>query len=119
MNNQRVMGIINISLILISFIFLINLFGFDFSSTGKAFYDIADPSEGTCFVEWGGEYSQMNMGYCCHDVQKQFSCEDNKQTILGEKTDISCQTGEGKVLKYHLNNKAFRACRGTVTWANG
>ena len=116
MVEKKLMDIINISLVFISLILFINLFGFEFTPVGQAFFDAADPSESTCFVEWDGEYAQMNQAYCCHDVQKQFSCENNQQIIQDQKTDISCQSGEGRVLKNHLNDKSFRECRGLSTW---
>jgi len=110
MVSKRVVGVINISLVLISFLLLLNLFGVTLPNLGQTVLDLAEPGDDVCFTSWKDQYSQLNLDLCCHEVKKQLDCDRYLSKINGFETDILCQTGSGDVLKYYLNSEAYRQC---------
>ena len=109
MVSKRLVNVINISLALISFLLILNLFGVTLPNLGYTLFDKVDTSEEVCFANWQDNYNELNMNLCCHDVRKQLVCESLVTEIDGIKTDIICYTGESTV-KHYLNSKAYRGC---------
>lgn len=116
MVTKKVMGVINVSLVLISFLLLMNLFGVTLPSLGQPVYDILDQEDPICFVAWKENVNQLNLNLCCHEVRKQLTCKRFRNTFDGTVTDNVCQTGTGQVLKYYLNNAAYRKCTSNNYW---
>ena len=111
MVKKRIINIINVSLIMVSFLLILNLFGIQFPNLGYTVYNLMDTDSEVCFVEWKDSSNQIDIANCCHEVRKQLSCENKKNLFNNFETDITCKTGDGDVLKYHLNNKAYRYCQ--------
>lgn len=109
MVSKRAVNVINISLALISFLLLLNLFGVTLPNLGYTIFDRIDATEEACFVNWKDNYNELNMNLCCHDVRKQLNCESFTTEIDEVKTDVICYTGDSTI-KHYLNNKAYREC---------
>ncbi|MBU1111896.1 MAG: hypothetical protein ABIG93_02615 [archaeon] len=116
MVSKRLISIVNVSLALVSFLLLLNLFGVTIPSLGQPIYDAIDTEEPVCFVAWKDNVNQMNLNLCCHEVRKQLSCERFRNTLDGKDTDNVCQTGIGEVLKYYLNDAAYKKCSSNNYW---
>ena len=114
MVKKKIINIMNISLIMVSFLLLLNLLGIQFPNLGYTVYNLIDPDIEICFVEWKENFNQIDIPNCCHEVRKQLSCENQKKTINNFETDLTCKTGDGNILKYHLNNKAYRFCQKVI-----
>ena len=101
--------IINVSLLLISTILLLNIFGVSVTNIGFAIQDTFDSEDASCFAIWQDQTSEINLDICCGEARKQLSCDPSTLSINGIETDILCQTGESS-LSYALTSKAQRYC---------
>ncbi|MBT4651300.1 hypothetical protein HOC13_02140 [Candidatus Woesearchaeota archaeon] len=116
MASDKVMAIINVSLGLIAVLLLINLFGVELPSLGQAKLFL-DKEEPVCVVNWKEDYSLWgDIDSCCLEVRKQLGCELVVEGLEDWDVDWVCKTGEGKVLKYWLNDKAYNYCQQSVIW---
>lgn len=107
--NVKALTIINFSLILVSTLLILNLFGINITSVGYAIQDNIDTEEAICFAEYQDQVSQINLDLCCQESKKQLSCDEIKQTFQDIETDILCKTGTSTI-SYSLTTKAQRYC---------
>lgn len=123
---RKVLSVINVSLIILSFLLVLNLFGISLPNLGFALYDTFDTKETVCLANWQDDYSEINIDYCCHESIKQLECvaEDFEIELnLGDgtqelfSTSIVCKTGDNNNnMKYYLNDKAYRYCKNQNYW---
>ncbi len=129
---KKVLSIINVSLILISFLLILNLFGVSLSNLGFALYNTLDSEETVCIANWQDDYSEIGLDLCCHESIKQLECveedfeielflrnQDSSEEISKLfVTDVTCKTGTGNNnMKYYLNDKAYRYCKSQSYWS--
>ena len=125
--NKRVWNVLNVSLVLISFLLILNLFDIQLPTLGKAKY-LLDKEDPLCIINWKQEYSPLkDLDLCCSEARKQLECvkkikgkeikrkEMEEKEIKGD-TDWVCKTGSGNVIKYMLNNKAYNYCKLMNFW---
>ncbi|MBT4445804.1 hypothetical protein HOA92_03925 [archaeon] len=108
--SKQTLNVINISLVLISSILILNLFGFQIPNLGYAIQDAIDTEQATCFASYDNQASEINLDLCCQEAKKQLSCIGNKQVISTVETDVQCSTGT-TTIKYHLTDNAYRYCQ--------
>lgn len=108
--SKKIINIFNVSLALMSFLLLLNLFNVNLPHIGYAVYDFLDQEEPNCFISYREEFNQISMSHCCNEARKQLTCERQFNTFGDLETDIICFTGQSS-LSYHLNNQAYRYCR--------
>gem|GEM_PF-2484838 len=111
----KVWVIANMTLGVVSFLLLLHLFNVPAMVAGKA-YDVASdfvsPSEAFCAVQWGEEKTVFsNLDSCCLYARTQLNCERRAVLVGGEEVQWDCYTGQGKVVHYLLNQKAYRYCQ--------
>ena len=108
---------INISLFLVGFLLVLNLFGVSFPSFGQSisFFDDSSPA---CAVEWKDEINLWNdIDRCCLEVRSQLECEKENKEVDQVKFNRVCTTGNENVLKYWINNKAYNYCKKQPIWS--
>lgn len=106
----------NITFIIIIIILLLPLFNVKIPTVGKAQYAL-DKSDPVCFVNFDDNFNPLfDIDRCCLESRKQVNCWKDPMMILNEKVEWRCQTGEGNVVGYLLNNKAYRYCQQQTIW---
>ena len=114
MVTDRVWWVINISLVLLSFILVLTLMGIKLPSVGQALSAL-DSQESLCIVQVGEEYSRWDdLPRCCLEAQAQLQCAQEKRQFLEGRTDFSCRTSVQ--VQYRLNSKALSYCQQQVFW---
>jgi hypothetical protein len=109
--NEKVFIIANITLGVISFLLLLQLFGVPKLVAGKA-YEVIIPGEPFCAVQWGEEKTVFNdMDHCCLYARTQVNCERRSEVVSGADVQWDCYTGKAKVVHYLLNQKGYRYCQ--------
>ena len=64
MVKKKIVNIMNISLIMVSFLLILNLFGVQLPNLGYTVYNLMDTDQEVCFVEWKGDYNQIGLSNC-------------------------------------------------------
>ncbi len=107
--HEKILWIVNFSLIMVIVLLVVHMAGVQFPSVGKvrALLDGEDPA---CFVQYKSDVSVLNMGLCCRVASQQLDCARRNSINLGVRTDYVCSTGRGDVAFYLLNAKAYNAC---------
>ncbi len=108
--------IANMVLGVVSFLLLLHLFNVPVTVAGKAYdvgLDLVSAPDALCVVEWGEEKTIFsNLDSCCLYARTQLNCERRAGFVGGEEVQWDCYTGQGKVVHYLLNSKAYRYCQG-------
>lgn len=113
---MRVWVIVNVSLGFVAILLLLNLFEIRLPSLGKAQY-LLDKEEPLCAVQWKEDFNIWNdLDQCCLQARQQFTCDTSVQIFALKRFDKDCHTGQGNVIHYWLNNKAYRYCQQQVIW---
>jgi len=116
MMSARLWVIVNVSLGFVAVLLFLNLFDVQFPTLGKAQY-LLDKEKPLCAVQWRQDFTLWNdLDQCCLQARQQFNCDVRANIVDGRRFDKVCHTGEGDVLKYWLNNKAYRYCLQQVIW---
>jgi len=76
------------------------------SITGTVTYEL-DPSEPACSFDNNGEINELPNGLCCHELQKQITCDP----IDSSEFDFECYTSKESGRKYLVNNKLINYCK--------
>ena len=127
---KRVLGIVNIGLIILSFLLVLNLCGVSLPNLGFALYNTFDTEDTICIANWQDDYSEINLDLCCHESRKQLECVSKEfeielfsETTDADEivskilsTDVICKTGDGNNMNYYLNNNAYRYCKNQNYW---
>ena len=115
MTDQKVMVVLNISLIFVSMLLLLNLFDIHPPTLGKAQL-ILNQDDPVCIGNYGDQYrSYDDLDICCFEANAKLSCSKESQFLLGEDTDYICETGFGD-MSYYLNTKAYLYCGEQNFW---
>ena len=105
----------NISLALLAFLLILQLFEIRLPVLGKASYENKIGAE--CLINWEDEYASWgDLDRCCLEARQQLDCRKENLWFGDKKLDWVCQTGSGKTLKYWLNEKAYRYCTKQIIW---
>ena len=116
MVSNRLWVIVNVSLSFVAVLLLLNLFEIQLPTLGKA-QNLLDKEEPLCAVQWKQDFTFWNdLDQCCLQARQQFKCDAQVYVVDVKKLDRVCHTGEGDVLKYWLNNKAYRYCQQQDIW---
>ena len=115
MASNKILAIINISLALLAFLLILQLFEIKLPVLGKASYENKAGAE--CVINWGDEYNSWNdLDGCCLEARKQLDCYKDSILFENKRLEWVCQTGQGRTLKYWLNEKAYNYCTQQVIW---
>jgi len=107
MSSKKLLVITNVSLLLVVALLALIFFEVQLIPLGKATATLKE--EASCQVEWHGEVNEfLNLDQCCLEARKQLSCEQQERWV--------CQTGQGEVLKYQLNEAAYEYCQRQRIW---
>jgi len=107
MSSKKLLVIANVSLLLVALLLALIFFEVQLIPLGKATATLKE--EASCQVEWRGEVNEfLNIDQCCLEARKQLSCEQQGKWV--------CQTGQGDVLKYWLNQAAYDYCQRQRIW---
>ena len=112
MGKERVWFILNVALGLISVLLLLNLFGAEWPSLGKA-RTLLSWEEPFCAGGWKEEINPVDLDSCCLAARKQLECVSLSLEIDGKKITKECHTGKFRVL---LNEPAYQRCREQSYW---
>lgn len=108
--SEKAFIIANITLGVISFLLLLQLFEVPEMVAGKA-YDVVTPGDSFCAVSWGEEKTVFDdLDRCCVFARTQLNCERRVGRVGDVEVEWDCYTGKGKVVHYLLNQKAYRYC---------
>lgn len=116
MVSNRLLTVINISLILIIILLFSTLVGLKLPTLGQARYFL-DTEQPHCAVQWKQEFQEWaDLDQCCLEARQQLQCSKQELYQGGRSWNRVCQTGSGNVLRYWLNNKAYYYCTQQVIW---
>ena len=114
MASNKILVIINISLALLAFLLILQLFEIKLPVLGKA---IENKAGAECLIDWDNEYTLWNdLDHCCLEARKQLDCRKDNLFFESKNFDWVCQTGSGRALKYWLNDRAYNYCTNQVIW---
>ena len=103
---QRILIILNLSLVFIAFLLILNLFGAQITPLGRA----AVPRAGLCVINYQDQFTATNdLDRCCLEAAKQLVCRRDHQFSAAGATEWTCQTGAAGV-KIMLDHPARRYC---------
>lgn len=110
--------IINVSLAFIAILLVFPLIDFKLPIIGEVVSaGVVDKQGAICAVSYAITKEWNDIDHCCLEARKQLRCSKEKKLEFDGKTyHWTCQTGEGKVLKYHLNSKAYNYCKQQSIW---
>ena len=108
--------VLDAALALLAIVLLLPLLGVAVPSVGRVAL-LLDSSEPLCAVQWQTQITFWpEIGRCCLEARKQLGCLPELAIAEGQELSWRCQTGEGDVLKYRLNDKAYAFCQQQVIW---
>ncbi len=114
--NRKVWLTLDFSLAIVVLLLLLVFLGMKLPTLGTAQY-LLDKEEPLCLVNWDGDYTPWgDLDRCCLESRKQLGCEKKETKLDSGRVDWVCHTGEGRVLRYWLNNKAYNYCRQQSIW---
>ena len=115
MVSKKALTVINISLGLVAFFLLLNLFEVKLPTVGKTMYWLDDNEPLFVVHNWEDELVQCtDLAKCCFEAKQHASCYKKKSSFGDEMLDWSCQTGSR--IEYLLNNKAYSYCQQQNYW---
>ena len=114
LRRERVLFVVNCSLLVFIILLLLNLGGFSLPSVGKV-RSLFDGEEPFCAVLYNGSAQSLDLNRCCLEARAQLDCIPLQHIVEGVRTDIACKTG-ASLISYNLNFKARQYCSEQVIW---
>ncbi len=109
----------NISLAIIAILLTLSFLEITVPSVGQVRYAL-DRTEPVCVISWKEKFTvftgEDNLDRCCLEARKQLECIKEVNSFDNLTVEWSCRTGNGNVLTYDLNSKAYNYCRQQVFW---
>ena len=111
MQSNKLLVLLNFSLVIIAGILVLSLFDLTVSPTGRATFDA---SEMLCVINYEDNYNSWeDIDSCCLEVRKQLSCVKDKGYYADKTVEWRCGTGP---LNYWLSQETYDYCKEQVIW---
>lgn len=115
MVQQKVMVVMNVSLVFISFLLVLSLLDVELPTLGKAQFAL-DGNEPICVGNYADQFVEFeNLDICCFEARKKLSCFNENNFVFGEDLEKVCRTGVGDTAVF-MNNKAHLYCTQQSFW---